>query len=99
MQIGIDSFVTSSLPQDEWGTRGDEQRVRELLEEIELADRVGLDAYGIGEHHRPEFIASAPAVLLAAAAARTKHIRLASAVNVLSPTIRSGSSRNSRPSI
>ncbi len=84
MQIGIDSFVTSSLPQDEWGTRGDEQRVRELLEEIELADCVGLDTYGIGEHHRPEFIASAPAVLLAAAAARTKRIRLASAVNVLS---------------
>jgi probable LLM family oxidoreductase len=84
MQIGIDSFVTTSLPQAEWGTKGDEQRIRELLEEIELADRIGLDVFGIGEHHRPEFIASAPAVLLAAAAARTKTIRLASAVNVLS---------------
>jgi len=54
------------------------------LEEIELADRVGLDAYGIGEHHREEYVASSPAVLLAAAAARTKTIRLTSAVTVLS---------------
>ena len=84
MQIGIDSFVTTSLPQEEWGTRPDAERVRHLLEEVELADRIGLDLYAIGEHHRPEFIASAPAVLLAAAAARTKTIRLASAVNVLS---------------
>jgi probable LLM family oxidoreductase len=84
MQIGIDSFVTTSLPHDQWGQTSDPQRVRDLLEEIELADRVGLDVFGIGEHHRPEFLASAPAVLLAAAAARTKRIRLASAVNVLS---------------
>ena len=62
------------------GTR----RVQQLLEEIELADRVGLDAYGIGEHHREEYVASSPAVLLAAAAARTKNIRLTSAVTVLS---------------
>ena len=60
------------------------QRVRELLEEIELADRVGVDVYGIGEHHREEYIASSPAVLLAAAAARTERIRLTSAVTVLS---------------
>jgi probable LLM family oxidoreductase len=84
MQIGIDSFVTTSLPQDQWGNRPDAERVRQLLEEVELADRIGLDVFAIGEHHRPEFIASAPAVLLAAAAARTKNIRLASAVNVLS---------------
>jgi probable LLM family oxidoreductase len=84
MQIGIDSFVTTSLPHDQWGQRSDPQRVRELLEEVALADEVGLDVYGIGEHHRPEFIASAPAVLLAAAATRTKRIRLVSAVNVLS---------------
>jgi probable LLM family oxidoreductase len=84
MQIGIDSFVTTSLPHDAWGQQSDPQRVRDLLEEIELADEIGLDVFGIGEHHRPEFIASAPAVLLAAAAARTKRIRLVSAVNVLS---------------
>lgn len=84
MQIGIDSFVTTSLPQSAWGARSDARRVSELLEEVTLADRVGLDIFGIGEHHRPEFIASAPAVLLAAAAARTTRIRLASAVNVLS---------------
>ena len=60
------------------------QRVQQLLEEIELADRVGLDSYGIGEHHREEYVASSPAVLLAAAAARTKNIWLTSAVTVLS---------------
>ncbi len=60
------------------------ERVRDLLEEIELADQVGLDVFGIGEHHRKEFVSSAPAVILAAAAARTKRIRLASAVTVLS---------------
>ncbi len=56
----------------------------ELLETIELADQVGLDVFGIGEHHRPEYLASSPATILAAAAARTKRIRLASAVTVLS---------------
>src|SRR5436305_7530896 len=55
-----------------------------LLEEIELADQVGLDVFGIGEHHRQEFLDSAPVVILAAAAARTKNIRLTSAVTVLS---------------
>ena len=84
MQIGIDSFVetvtSSAQPARELAV----QRVGELLEEIELADRVGLDIYGIGEHHREEYLASAPAVLLAAAAARTKNIRLTSAVTVLS---------------
>ncbi len=80
MQIGIDSFVATANP----GPPGDAQRVRELLEEIELADQVGLDVFGLGEHHRPDYVSSAPAVLLAAAAARTKRIRLASAVTVLS---------------
>lgn len=61
-----------------------EQRLRDLLEEIELADQVGLDVFGIGEHHRPEFVVSSPAVVLAAAAARTERIRLTSAVTVLS---------------
>ena len=61
-----------------------EERVQQLLEEIELADRVGLDVYGIGEHHREEYVASSPAILLAAAASITKKIRLSSAVTVLS---------------
>ncbi len=59
-------------------------RLQNLLEEVELADRVGLDAFGIGEHHREEFLDSAPVVIMAAAAARTKRIRLNSAVTVLS---------------
>jgi probable LLM family oxidoreductase len=84
MQIGIDSFVETSLKSVN-GTGPDQAtRVRDLLEEIELADQVGLDVFGIGEHHRQEFVASAPAVILAAAAARTKRIRLTSAVTVLS---------------
>src|SRR5207344_316044 len=60
------------------------QRLRDLLEEVELADQIGLDVYGVGEHHRPEFAVSAPAVVLAAAAERTSRIRLTSAVTVLS---------------
>lgn len=60
------------------------QRMQELLESIEHADQVGLDVFGLGEHHRPDFISSAPSVILAAAAARTKRIRLSSAVNVIS---------------
>jgi probable LLM family oxidoreductase len=60
------------------------QRMRELIEEITLADQVGLDVFGVGEHHRPDFVVSAPAVVLAAAAARTERIRLTSAVTVLS---------------
>ncbi|MCB8981302.1 MAG: LLM class flavin-dependent oxidoreductase [Ardenticatenaceae bacterium] len=60
------------------------QRLEELLETIELADQVGLDVFGLGEHHRPDYVSSAPAVILAAAAARTKNIRLSSAVSVLS---------------
>jgi probable LLM family oxidoreductase len=59
-------------------------RMRDLLEEVELAEQVGLDVFGIGEHHRPDFVVSAPAVVLAAAAARTERIRLTSAVTVLS---------------
>ena len=61
-----------------------EERLRNLLEEIELADQVGLDVFGVGEHHRPDFAVSAPAVVLGAAAARTERIRLTSAVTVLS---------------
>jgi probable LLM family oxidoreductase len=68
---------------DEAG-RGAEQRLSDLLEEIELADRLGLDVFGVGEHHRPDIAVSAPAVVLGAAAARTERIRLTSAVTVLS---------------
>jgi probable LLM family oxidoreductase len=84
MQIGIDSFVEVSLDSLNGGARVEAQRIRDLLEEIDLADQVGLDVFGIGEHHRREFVASAPAVILAAAAARTKRIHLTSAVSVLS---------------
>lgn len=84
MQIGVDSFVATALDQLRPGAKGDVVRVQELLEEVELADRIGLDVFGLGEHHRPDYISSAPVVLLAAAAARTKRIRLASAVTVLS---------------
>jgi probable LLM family oxidoreductase len=61
-----------------------QQRARDLMEEVELADDVGLDVFGVGEHHRPDFVVSAPAVVLAAAAVRTRRIRLTSAVTVLS---------------
>lgn len=80
MQIGIDTFVGTTRP----GPPGDAARVQELLAEVELADRVGLDVIGIGEHHRPDYVSSSPATLLAAAAARTQRARLASAVTVLS---------------
>lgn len=84
MQIGIDSFVEITPDPTTGLTVSPAERVRDLLEEIELADQVGLDMFGIGEHHRPEYVASAPVVILAAAAARTKRIRLTSAVTVLS---------------
>jgi probable LLM family oxidoreductase len=84
VEIGIDSFAAAFF---ENGTSTGESRaasMSNLLEKVELADRVGLDIFGIGEHHRKEFLDSAPAIILAAAAARTKKIRLTSAVTVLS---------------
>jgi alkanesulfonate monooxygenase SsuD/methylene tetrahydromethanopterin reductase-like flavin-dependent oxidoreductase (luciferase family) len=60
------------------------ERTRQLVEEIALADQVGLDVFGVGEHHRPDFVVSSPAVVLAAGAERTKRIRLTSAVSVIS---------------
>ena len=84
MQVGIDSFVETIVGSGRRPSELGTERVRELLEEIELADRRGVHVYGIGEHHREEYIASSPAVLLAAAAARTHKIRLTSAVTVLS---------------
>src|SRR5438445_11085226 len=79
MELGIYTFgeLTDA-------TQTPAERLRDLLEEIELADQVGLDVFGIGEHHRPDFAVSAPAVVLAAAAERTNRIRLTSAVNVIS---------------
>ena len=82
MEIGVDSFAAAIGETNIAVSPAD--RLRDLLEEIEHADRVGLDVFGIGEHHRKEFLDSAPAVILAAAAARTERIRLTSAVAVLS---------------
>ena len=84
MEIGIDSFV-AAVPDTITGVNlSPEDRLAHLLEEIKLADEVGLDVFGIGEHHRAEFLDSAPETLLAAAAAVTRNIRLTSAVTVLS---------------
>src|SRR5881397_4275378 len=83
MQIGVDSFVAATV--DVAGRAVDPARhLSELLEAITLADEVGLDVFGIGEHHRREFLDSAPTLILAAAAGRTRRIRLTSAVTVLS---------------
>jgi probable LLM family oxidoreductase len=84
MQIGIDSFAAAISDPATGLTLTPAERLHHLLEEITLADQVGLNVFGIGEHHRAEFLDSAPAVILAAAAARTKNIRLTSAVTVLS---------------
>jgi probable LLM family oxidoreductase len=85
MELGLYTFADVN-PNPAPGQRGPEgaQRMKNLLEEIELADQVGLDVFGLGEHHREDYLASAPAIALAAAAARTKNIRLTSAVTVLS---------------
>lgn len=84
MEIGIDSFA-AILPDSATGQPPSAtERMADLLEEVETADRVGLDVFGIGEHHRAEFLDSAPAIILSAAAARTSRIRLTSAVTVLS---------------
>jgi probable LLM family oxidoreductase len=78
MELGLYTFVERSPD------LSDAERMRNLMEEVELADQVGLDVFGVGEHHRPDYMVSTPAVVLAAAAARTKQIRLTSAVTVLS---------------
>jgi alkanesulfonate monooxygenase SsuD/methylene tetrahydromethanopterin reductase-like flavin-dependent oxidoreductase (luciferase family) len=84
MEIGVDSFGAVISEPATGVTLSPVERMDNLLEEIVLADQVGLDVFGIGEHHRSEFVDSAPSVILAAAAARTKNIRLTSAVTVLS---------------
>lgn len=84
MEIGIDSFA-ATMPDSATGQAASgADRMEALLAEVETADRVGLDSFGIGEHHRAEFLDASPAVILAAAAARTHQIRLSSAVTVLS---------------
>jgi probable LLM family oxidoreductase len=78
MELGLATFADLS------GSTSPERRMRDLLEEAELADQLGLDVFAIGEHHRPDFLVSSPAVVLGAAAVRTRQIRLSSAVTVLS---------------
>ena len=84
MHVGIDSFVSQVTDPGTGMLVSPVDRMAHLLEEVQCADEVGVDSFGVGEHHRPDFFDSAPAVILAAAAARTERIRLTSAVTVLS---------------
>jgi probable LLM family oxidoreductase len=84
MEIGIYTFGETTPEPGTGKVISFEQRLNDMLEEVELADQVGLEVYGVGEHHRRDFSVSSPAVVLAAAAQRSKHIRLTSAVTVLS---------------
>jgi alkanesulfonate monooxygenase SsuD/methylene tetrahydromethanopterin reductase-like flavin-dependent oxidoreductase (luciferase family) len=84
MEIGIYSFADIGTHPLTGETIDAHQRIKNLIKEIELADAVGLDIFAIGEHHRPDYAVSSPAVILGAAAVRTKKIKLSSAVTVLS---------------
>lgn len=84
MEIGLTTFVETTPDVETGQVISHAERIREVVEEIVLADQVGLDVFGVGEHHRKDYACSAPAVLLAAAASQTKRIRLTSAVSVLS---------------
>lgn len=84
MEIGISTFVENTPDPSTGQLISPHQRMMNLMEEIELADQLGLNVFAIGEHHRPDFVVSSPAVVLAAAAVKTKQIRLSSAVTVLS---------------
>ncbi|WNC14789.1 LLM class flavin-dependent oxidoreductase [Brevibacillus brevis] len=84
MEIGLSTFVETTPDVKTGEVISHAQRLREVVEEIVLADQVGLDVFGVGEHHRKDYAASSPAVVLAAAATQTKRIRLTSAVTVLS---------------
>jgi probable LLM family oxidoreductase len=84
LEIGISTFVETTPDVQTGEVISHAQRIREVVEEIVLADQVGLDVFGVGEHHRKDYAASSPAVVLAAAASQTKRIRLTSAVTVLS---------------
>ena len=84
MQLGLYTFVERTPDPETGKTISGQQRISDLLEEIELAEQVGLDVFAVGEHHRHEYLISSPAVILGAAAARTKRMKLSSAVTVLS---------------
>src|SRR5215210_1280353 len=84
MELGLYTFAETTPAESGRAATPPPRRMRELVEEAELAEQVGLDVFGVGEHHRPDFIVSSPAVVLAAIAARTSRIRLTSAVTVLS---------------
>ncbi|MGG4493229.1 LLM class flavin-dependent oxidoreductase [Brevibacillus reuszeri] len=84
MEIGLSTFVETTPDVQTGEVISHAQRLREVVEEIVLADQVGLDVFGVGEHHRKDYAASSPAIVLAAAASQTKRIRLTSAVTVLS---------------
>ncbi len=84
MELGVYAFGELTRNPTTGHILSPAQRLHDLIEEIELADQAGLDVFGLGEHHRPDYVVSAPAVVLAAAAERTKNIRLTSAVTVLS---------------
>src|SRR5512146_296138 len=84
MELGISTFVELTPDPLTGKTISPYQRIQNLMEEVQLADQLSLDVFAIGEHHRPDFLVSSPATLLAAAAVRTKNIRLSSAVSVLS---------------
>jgi probable LLM family oxidoreductase len=84
MELGVYTFAELTPDASGGPVVSAQQRLRDLIEEIELADQVGLDVFGVGEHHRPDFAVSSPAVALAAAAERTERIRLTSAVSVIS---------------
>ena len=84
MEIGVTTFVETTPDVETGQVTSHAERIREVVEEIVLADQVGLDVFGVGEHHRADYACSSPAVLLAAAAAQTKSIKLTSAVSVLS---------------
>ncbi|HEX6574812.1 MAG TPA: LLM class flavin-dependent oxidoreductase [Gemmatimonadaceae bacterium] len=84
MELGVYTFAEATPDPESGKTVSAERRLLDLMEEIELADQAGLDVFGVGEHHRPDYVVSAPAIILAAAAVRTKRIRLTSAVTVLS---------------
>jgi alkanesulfonate monooxygenase SsuD/methylene tetrahydromethanopterin reductase-like flavin-dependent oxidoreductase (luciferase family) len=84
MELGIYTFADLPFDSNTGKYESAHQRLQDLIEEIVLADEVGLDVFAVGEHHRPEYAVSSPAVVLAAAAVRTKHIKLSSSVTVLS---------------